>query len=127
MSIVVAGFHIHRAQITFDALDTETGEVSAGRIPSSPEAVARWVERYPGREVHVALEAGTGWYFVARALERSDSVPHLAEVAEEPGAARPQAPGKDRPRRRALAADVAAGRPAARSLDPDPTTSATCA
>jgi transposase len=82
MSIVVAGFDIHRAQITFDALDTETGEVSAGKIPSTPEAVARWVERYPGREVHVALEACTGWYFVARALERSDSVPHLAEVAE---------------------------------------------
>jgi hypothetical protein len=26
---------VHRAQITFDALDTETGEVSRGRIDAS--------------------------------------------------------------------------------------------
>ena len=26
---IVAGFDVHRAQITFDALDTETGEVTA--------------------------------------------------------------------------------------------------
>lgn len=82
MSIVVAGFDIHRAQITFDVLDTETGEVGTGRIASNPQAVAEWVARYPGREVHVALEACTGWYFVARALERSGGAPHLAEVAE---------------------------------------------
>ena len=29
---IVAGFDVHRRQITFDALDTETGEVSRGRI-----------------------------------------------------------------------------------------------
>ena len=82
MSIVDAGFDIHRAQITFDALDTDTGEVLTGRIASTPEAVAEWVGRFPGREVHVALEACTGWYFVARALEQAGAVPHLAEVAE---------------------------------------------
>ena len=27
---VFAGFDVHRAQITFDALDTETGEVTRG-------------------------------------------------------------------------------------------------
>jgi hypothetical protein len=31
---IVAGFDVHRRQITFDALDTETGEVSRGRISS---------------------------------------------------------------------------------------------
>ena len=82
MSIVDAGFDIHRAQITFDALDTETGEVLTGRIPATPGAVVEWVGRFPGREVHVALEACTGWFFVARALECAGAVPHLAEVAE---------------------------------------------
>jgi transposase len=82
MSIVFAGFDIHRRQITFDALDVQTGEVKAGRIGSNPEAVCEWVARFPGRELHVALEACTGWYFVARALERAGAVPHLAEVTE---------------------------------------------
>jgi hypothetical protein len=31
---IVAGFDVHRAQITFDALDDETGEVKRGRIRS---------------------------------------------------------------------------------------------
>src|SRR5687767_14336453 len=43
---IVAGFDVHRAQITFDALDTETGEVSRGRIDATPAAVARWVKRF---------------------------------------------------------------------------------
>ena len=29
---IVAGFDVHRRQITFDVLDTETGEVRGGRI-----------------------------------------------------------------------------------------------
>lgn len=82
MSIVDAGFDIHRAQITFDTLDTETGELTTGRIAATPAAVIEWVGRFPGREVHVALEACTGWYFVVRALQRAGAVAHLAEVAE---------------------------------------------
>ena len=39
---IVAGFDVHRAQITFDALDTATGEVSRGRIRATPEAVREW-------------------------------------------------------------------------------------
>lgn len=82
MSILDAGFDIHRGQITFDALDVGTGEVLTGRIPATPDAVSGWVGRFPGREVHVAVEACTGWYFVVRALERAGAVAHLAEVAE---------------------------------------------
>jgi transposase len=82
MRIVNAGFDIHRSQITFDALDAETGEATSGRIPATPAAVEEWVARFPGRQVHVAFEACTGWYFVARALERAGAVPHLAEVVE---------------------------------------------
>jgi transposase len=79
---IVAGFDVHRAQITFDALDRETGEVHRGRIAATPEAVRRWAGRFPGREVHVAVEAGTGWLFVCEALAEAAAVPHLAEPAE---------------------------------------------
>ena len=56
----VAGFDVHRAQITFDALDTETGEVSRGRIDATPAAVTRWAKRFGSHEIEVAVEACTG-------------------------------------------------------------------
>jgi transposase len=79
---IVAGFDVHRRQITFDAVDTETGEVLCGKIDSTLVAVEEWVGRFPGRVVHVAVEACTGWLFVARALERAGAVTHLAEPVE---------------------------------------------
>jgi hypothetical protein len=36
---IVAGFDVHRRQITFDALDTETGEVSRGRIDATKNSI----------------------------------------------------------------------------------------
>jgi hypothetical protein len=58
---IVAGFDVHRRQLTFDALDTETGEVTRGRIDASPAAVRLWTERLANSAVHVAVEACTGW------------------------------------------------------------------
>jgi transposase len=82
MGIVTAGFDVHRAQITFDALDSETGELTRGRIGASPAAVEEWAASFTDREIHVAVEACTGWYFVCEALTRAGAVAHLAEVAE---------------------------------------------
>ena len=79
---IVAGFDVHRRQITIDALDTATGEVSRGQIESTPAAVEQWLAAFPGRVVHVAVEACTGWLFVCRALERGGAVAHLAEPVE---------------------------------------------
>ncbi len=79
---IVAGFDVHRAQITFDALDTATGEVNRGRIEATPAAVGGWVKRFRGREVHVAVEACTGWLFVCDALVAAGAVAHLAEPVE---------------------------------------------
>jgi transposase len=76
---IVAGFDVHRRQITFDALDTETGEVVRGRIESTRAAIGRWTKRFAGRELHVALEACTGWLFVCDALVDAGAVAHLAE------------------------------------------------
>src|SRR2546423_12549055 len=79
---IVAGFDVHRAQITFDAVDTETGELSRGRIDSNRPAVRAWTERFPGQEIEVALEACTGWLFVCEELAAAGAVPHFAEPAE---------------------------------------------
>src|SRR3954471_10509019 len=79
---IVAGFDVHRAQITFDAVDTETGEVTRGRIDSTPAAVTRWTARFAGREIDVAVEACTGWLFVCDALAAAGATPHLAEPVE---------------------------------------------
>lgn len=57
---IVAGFGVHRRQVTFDALDTVSGELWRGQLESTPAAVEQWVGRFPGRVVHVALQACTG-------------------------------------------------------------------
>jgi transposase len=79
---IVAGFDIHRRQITFDAVDTATGELFRGKLDSTGPAVEGWVGRFPARVVHVALEACTGWLFVSDALGRAGAVAHLAEPHE---------------------------------------------
>jgi transposase len=79
---IIAGFDVHLRQITFDCLDSQTGEVTRGRIAATPAAVGEWVARFAGRVVHVAMEACTGWLFVAEAVARAGGVPHLAETVE---------------------------------------------
>jgi transposase len=77
------GLDRHRAQITADWLDTETGEVGRGRVvPADRAGVRRFLERFAGRELEVALEATTGWRFVVEELCRVGAVVHLAEPAE---------------------------------------------
>ena len=79
---ILAGFDVHRAQITFDALNTETGEVLRGRIRGDRDAVGEWVGQFAGERVEVALEACTGWLFVYEALAATGAVAHLAEPVE---------------------------------------------
>ena len=79
---IVAGFDVHKAQITFDALDLESGEIHRGRIPSTREAVRKWVKRFDDKQIDVAVEAGTGWLFVCEELAGAGATAHLAEPAE---------------------------------------------
>src|SRR5919106_4677230 len=77
------GLDQHRAQITAEWLDTSTGELSRSRIaPAHRAGVRRFVDRFRGRELEVALEATTGWRFVVEELRRVGAVVHLAEPAE---------------------------------------------
>ena len=80
---IVMGLDQHRAQITAEWIDTETGEVSRGRItPADRQGVVRFLERFAGLELEVALEATTGWRFVVEELRRVGAEVHLAEPAQ---------------------------------------------
>jgi hypothetical protein len=49
--MAIAGvFDIHRRQVTFDYLDTVTGQVRRGRIdPASRAALRDWLEQFTGQ------------------------------------------------------------------------------
>ena len=82
MSIVM-GLDQHRAQITADWIDTDSGEVRRARVaPADRAGVRRFLERFCGRELEVALEATTGWRFVVEEVRRIGAGVHLAEPAE---------------------------------------------
>src|SRR3954468_6408112 len=77
------GLDQHRAQITADWLDTETGEVSRARVtPAHRDRVRQFVGRFAGQDLEVALEATTGWRFVVEELQAIGADVHLAEPAE---------------------------------------------
>jgi transposase len=83
---IVMGLDQHRAQITGEWLDTDTGEVQRARVvPADRAGVRRFLSRFRGRELEVALEATTGWRFVVEELRRVGAVVHLAEPAETAG------------------------------------------
>jgi transposase len=80
---IVMGLDQHRAQVTADWLDTASGEVSRARVaPADRAGVRRFLERFRGCELEVALEATTGWRFVVEELRRVGATVHLAEPAE---------------------------------------------
>jgi hypothetical protein len=80
---IVMGLDQHRGQITAEWIDLKTGEISRGRVvPADRATVRRFLARFAGRDLEVALEATTGWRFVAEELERVGAGVHLAEPAE---------------------------------------------
>src|SRR5215218_1367934 len=77
------GLDQHRAQITAEWLDSDTGEVSRRRVvPADRAGVRAFAARFRGRELEVALEATTGWRFVVEELQAIGAQVHLAEPAE---------------------------------------------
>ena len=80
---IVGGLDVHRAQITFDYVDTVTGEVQTGRIVPATRLVLRgWLSRFEGLDAVFATEGCTGWRFVVEELERAGVEAHLAEPAD---------------------------------------------
>src|SRR5690348_1024701 len=80
---IVMGLDQHRAQITAEWLDTESGEISRARVsPADRDHVRRFAARFAGQQVEAALEATTGWRFVVEELHAIGADVHLAEPAE---------------------------------------------
>jgi transposase len=81
---IVGGLDIHRKQLTFDYLDTVTGEVQRGQITPADRARLRgWLARFAGRnDVAFALEGCTGWRYVSEELAAAGVAPHVAEPAD---------------------------------------------
>ena len=81
---IMGGIDIHRAQLTFDYVDGDSGEVFRGRIaPADRARLRRWLQRFTGRDgVAFALEGCTGWRYVAEELLRAGIAAHVAEPAE---------------------------------------------
>ena len=81
---IVGGLDIHRKQITFDYLDTVTGEVWRGQIAPADRAHLRaWLARFAGRgDVAFAVEGCTGWRYVAGELAAAGIAAHVAEPAD---------------------------------------------
>ncbi len=81
---IVGAFDVHRAQLTFDYISTETGEVRLGQIrPADRRRLRAWLTRLEGvKEVVFAVEACIGWRYVVEELERAGCEVHLAEPAD---------------------------------------------
>lgn len=81
---IVGGLDIHRQQLTFDYLDTDSGAVSRGRIvPADRAGLAQWLRRFDGAgEVTFAVEACTGWRYVVEELVAAGVRAVLAEPAD---------------------------------------------
>ena len=85
MSLVM-GMDQHRAQISADWIDTITGEVSRVRVaPADRAGVRKFLTGFKGESLEVALEATTGWRFLAEELDRVGAEVHLAEVVQTRG------------------------------------------
>jgi transposase len=81
---IVGGLDIHRKQLTFDYLDTVTGEVMRGQIAPADRAHLRaWLARFAGRDdVAFAVEGCTGWRYVAGELAAAGIAAHVGEPAD---------------------------------------------
>lgn len=84
MPSIAGGMDIHRKQVTFDYLDLVTGEVKCGQIaPADRASLRAWLKRFAGVPgVAFAVEACTGWRYVAEELQRAGIEAHLAEPAD---------------------------------------------
>jgi transposase len=85
---MVCGLDLHRRQITFDVLDSVSGEVWRGRLwQPDRERLRRWLcrdvaGRANGEPVVMAVEGCTGWRYVVEEIVAAGFEAHVAEPAE---------------------------------------------
>jgi hypothetical protein len=86
---IVGGLDIHRKQLTFDYLDTVTGEVKRGQVAPADRAHLRaWLARFAGRsDVAFAVEGCAGWRYVALRREALSVRVEVRDLRRRPVAA----------------------------------------
>src|SRR3989440_7371848 len=79
----VGAFDVHRRQVTFDVLDTETGQVRRGLVrPACRATLRRFLAGYAGGgEGEFTVEGCTRWRVIVGGLERAGVTTHLGEPA----------------------------------------------
>jgi transposase len=89
---MVFGLDLHRQQITFDAVDTASGELWRGRVwQPDRERVRGWLchdvaGRANGQPVAMAVEGCTGWRYVVEEITAAGFEAHVAEPADRQAA-----------------------------------------
>ena len=83
---IVGGFDVHRKQLTFDYMDSETGEVRSGQIrPATRKMLRNWLDEHcPRGDAEFAVEGCTGWRYVVEELTAAGAVAHLADPPRPP-------------------------------------------
>jgi transposase len=81
---IVGGLDIHRKQVTFDYVDTETGQLVRGQIaPADRVQLRSWLTRFAGHDrVAFGLEGCTGWRYVAEELAAAGCQAYVGEPAD---------------------------------------------
>jgi transposase len=85
---MVCGLDLHRQQITFDALEVESGDAWRGRLwQPDRQRFRRWLhedlaKRADGGPVSLAVEGCTGWRYVVEEIIAAGFEAHLAEPAD---------------------------------------------
>ena len=67
--MIYAAIDIHKSVLQVAVLDDDNGELNEERLPASREALAAWARRRRRRLQAVAIEATSGWRWVARELQ----------------------------------------------------------
>ncbi len=92
--MVDAAIDIHTRVFQAAVLDAESGQLAQERLPATREALDDWATRSAGKLEAVALEATTGWRWVARELQARGFDVRLCD----PGEARALGGSKRRPK-----------------------------
>lgn len=85
---IVCGLDLHRRQITFDAMEEESGERWRGKLwQPDRQRFRRWLTedlapRANGGTVALAVEGCTGWRYIVEEITAGGFEAHLAEPAE---------------------------------------------
>ena len=80
---IVGAFDVHRRQVTYDVLDTVSGQVRRGQVrPACRATLRQFLARFAGEaQVSFAVEGCTGWRFIVEELERAGFEAHVADPA----------------------------------------------